>query len=161
MLKINGIKLSGELVQINLLPGDRPGAAHLLQRLADNRINLPLVTIDAAEGGVLTGAFCLAAEDFPLARAALGEALDGLQAISPVGSLTVFPHRSRLDLFRCMASGFQSRRLPIYAVASSFAALTFTTDYGRLDEAVTAVTERVTLPDNHAPFRPEFKIRQI
>jgi len=159
-LKIDGIKLSGELVQINLLPGTDFSAARLFCEMAGRRINMPLVTLDAAADR-LAGACCIAAEDLARAQPVLEAASGALQVIERVGSLTVFPHRARFDLFECMLSGFARRGLPVHAIASSLAALTFTTDYGRLDEAAAAVLEKAALPDNHAPFRPEFKVRQI
>jgi hypothetical protein len=159
-LKIDGIKLSAELVQINLLPGEGYSAARLFRELAGRRINMPLVTLDAASDR-LAGACCIAAEDLARAQPVLEAASGALQVLERVGSLTVFPHRARFDLFECMLLGFARRGLPVYAIASSLAALTFTTDYGQLDEAAAAVLENAVLPENHAPFRPEFKVRQI
>ncbi len=159
-MKISGIKLSTELVQINLLPAAEVSASRLFHDLAGLKINMPMITLDSAEGR-LAGACCIAAEDRFLAAPVLEGAGSSIEVIEKVGSLTVFPHRARLDLLDCTLSGFARNDLPVYAVASSFAALTFTTDYGRLDEAVDCLLEKAVLPDNHAPFRPEFKVRQI
>ena len=51
--------------------------------------------------------------------------------------------------------------LPVYGITSSLSSLTITTDYRRLDDAVSTVCQVVTLPDNHAPFRPEFRVKQL
>jgi hypothetical protein len=159
-LAINGIKLSMELVQIGLLPGAAVSASRLFHDLAGCKINIPLILLDLVEDR-LAGACCIAAEDLFRAAPVIEAAEASIEVIPKVGALTVFPHRARLDLLACMLSGFARRELPIYAVASSFATLTFTTDYARLDEAVDCLLERATLPENHAPFRPEFKVRQV
>lgn len=159
-LPISGIKLSGELVQINFLPAGEFTAPRLFHRLAKRRVNLVLVTLDAA-GGRLGGACCIAADELPRAQPVLEEAAGSIGFLSPVGALTVFPHRARYDLLESILSSFARANLPIHAIASSFAALTFITGYDQLDEAVAAVTAVAELPPNHAPIRPEFKVRQL
>jgi hypothetical protein len=159
-LQINGIKLSIELVQIGLLPDAEISASHLFNDLAELKINIPLILLDLVDNR-LAGACCIAAEDLFRAAPVLDAAGSSIEVIRKIGAMTVFPHRARLDLLTCMLSGFARRSLPVYAIASSFATLTFTTDYGRLDEAVDCLLERAILPDNHAPFRPEFKVRQV
>jgi hypothetical protein len=159
-LQINGIKLSMELVQIGLLPDGAFSASQLFHDLAELKINIPLILLDLVDDR-LAGACCIAAEDLSRAAPVLDTADASVEVIRKIGALTVFPHRARLDLLTCMLSGFARRRLPVYAIASSFATLTFTTDYARLDEAVDCLLEKAILPDNHAPFRPEFKVRQI
>ena len=159
-LNINGIKLSIELAQIGLLPDAQVSASQLFHDLAELKINIPLILLDLVEDR-LAGACCIAAEDLVRAAPVLEAAEGAIEVIRKIGALTVFPHRARLDLLACVLSSFAQRRLPVYAVASSFATLTFTTDYDRLDEAVDCLLERATLPDNHAPFRPEFKVRQV
>jgi len=159
-LAISGIKLSGELLQINFLPGSGLTAPQLFHRLAERRVNLSMVTLDAA-GGQWGGACCIAVDELPRAQPLLDEAADFLKILPSVGLLTVFPHRSRYDLLECILSAFAQANLPIHCIASSLAALTFATDFSRLDEAVSAVTAVADLPPNHAPVRPEFKVRQI
>jgi hypothetical protein len=159
-LRINGIKLSEELVQINLAPGGEISAGWLFRQLAVRRINLPLVALAAHQGGVAS-ACCLAADDLPLAQALLDTIVDGVRIIPAVGALTVFPHRTRFDLLGGVLGAFHRCRLPVHAIASSLSALTLTTDYGGLEAALAAVQAVATLPQNHAPFHPEFKVWQI
>lgn len=159
-LTISGIKLSGKLVQINFLPEGEITATQLFHRLAERRVNLTLVTLDAT-GGRLAGACCIAVDELPRAQPVLDEAAGSLRLLSPVGALTVFPHRARYDLLESILSSFAREDLPIHAIASSLAALTFITGYDRLDQAVAAITAVAELPANHAPIRPEFKVRQI
>jgi aspartokinase len=159
-LAISGIKLSGKLVQINFLPEGEITAIQLFRRLAKRRVNLTMVTLDAT-GGRLAGACCIAAEELPRAQPVLEEAAGSLGLLSPVGALTVFPHRSRYDLLESILSSFTRENLPIHAIASSLAALTFITGYDQLGKAVSAVTAVAELPPNHAPIQPEFKVRQL
>lgn len=159
-LPISGIKLSGELVQINFLPEGALTAPRLFHRLAERRVNLMLVTLDAA-GGRLAGACCIAADELPRAQPALDEAGGSIGLLPSVGALTVFPHRARYDLLESIVAGFSRANLKVHAIASSLAALTFITDYDQLDEAVAAVTDVAALPPNHAPIRPEFKVKQL
>ena len=159
-LPISGIKLSGELLQINYLPGGAVTAPQLFHRLAERRVNLSMVTFDTA-GGRWAGACCIAIDELPRAQPVLDKAADSLKILSSVGLLTVFPHRARYDLLECILSAFARANLPIHCIASSLAALTFATDFARLDEAVDAVAAVAELPPNHAPIRPEFKVRQI
>ena len=159
-LAISGIKLSGELVQINFLPEGEFTAPRLFHRLAEGRVNLVLVTLDAA-GGRLAGACCIAADELPRAQPVLDEAGGSLTLLPSVGALTVFPHRARYDLLESIVAGFARATLKIHAIASSLATLTFITSYDQLDEAVAAVTAVAELPPNHAPIRPEFKVRQL
>lgn len=159
-LAIGGIKLSGELVQINFLPQGDATVHRLFRRLAEHRVNLALVTLDAA-GGRLAGSCCIAADELSRAQPLLDEAAGSLNILAPVGALTVFPHHARYDLLEGILAGFARANLPLHGIASSLAALTFITDYQTMDEAVAAVTEVADLPPNHAPLRPEFKVRQI
>jgi hypothetical protein len=69
--------------------------------------------------------------------------------------------QSRLGLIRAVLSAINQAGLPVYGLASSHSSLTITTDYLRLDEAVEAACQVVALPDNHAPFRPEFRVKQL
>lgn len=159
-LRISGIKLSEELVQVNLAPGGEISAGRLFRQLAVRRINLSLVALAAHPEGVAS-ACCLAADDLPLAQPIFDTILKGARIIPAVGALTVFPHRTRFDLLGCVLGAFHRCRLPVHAIASSLAALTLTTDYGGLEAALAAVQEVATLPENHAPFHPEFKVWQI
>ncbi len=157
---IGGLKLSSELVQIRLLPNSGFSAREMFSRLADHRINVTMVSLDATDGE-LTGIGCIFAEDRALAEVALGPLAGAVDMLSPVGAITIFPHQARLVLVGEILSALGRDGLPVYGMASSHSALTFTTDYRRLDEAVAAVGRIVALPENHAPFRPEFRVRQL
>ncbi|MFH0994585.1 MAG: hypothetical protein V1844_03695 [Pseudomonadota bacterium] len=159
-LPIGGLKLSSELVQIRLLPNSGFSVQEMFRRLADQRINLTMVSLDVTDGE-LTGVCCIFAEDRALAEAALQSHAAAIDMLSPVGALTIFPHQARLLLIENILSSMGQDGLPIYGMASSHSALTLTTDYRRLDDAVSAVCRVVSLPENHAPFRPEFRVKQL
>jgi hypothetical protein len=159
-LPIGGLKLSSELVQIRLLPDSGFSVTEMLRLLADHRINVTMVSLDATDGE-LTGIGCIFAEDRVPAESALQSLAAAIDMLSPVGALTIFPHQARLLLIGKILSALGEDGLPVYGMASSHSALTLTTDYRRLDDAVSAVCRIVSLPENHAPFRPEFRVKQF
>ncbi len=159
-LPVGGLKLSSELVQIRLLPNSGFSVHEMFRRLADHRINVTMLSLDATDGE-LTGIGCIFAEDRVQAEAALLPLGAAVNMLSPVGALTVFPHQARMLLIGKILSAMGKNGLPVYGMASSHSALTLTTDYRRLDDAVSAVCRVVSLPENHAPFRPEFRVKQL
>jgi hypothetical protein len=157
---IGGLKLSQELIQIQLTP-DTPLPVHeVLARLTGQHINVTMLSFDARDGRI-SGSFCISAADKIWTDMALLPIAGTYDMISPVGSLTIFPHQSRVTLIGSVLSAMHRIEAPIYAMASSFSALTITTDYHRLDHAAEAILSVAALPDNHAPFRPEFQVRQL
>lgn len=159
-MSISGLKQSPELVQINLSAGDSPPIVSVFDRLARHRINMAFVTMAVAAGSVL-GACAVAVEDWAAAEPLLQGAGATVGVISPVGTLTVFPHRSRADLLEGVLRAFIRAGLPVYSVTSSLATLTFATDYRRMAEAVSEVRGIAHLPDNHAPLERPWRIRQL
>jgi hypothetical protein len=157
---IGGLKLSLELIQIRLFSDTGLPVTEMIRRLADHQINLIGLMLDAVDGQ-LTGVCCISVEDRLAAEQAL-QPFEGLFELqSPVGLLTIFPHQSRSELVGRLMSALCHAGLPVYGIASSLSSLTITTDFHRLDDAVSAACQVVTLPDNHAPFRPEFRIKQL
>lgn len=159
-LPIGGIKLSSELVQIQLLPNSGFSVNEMFRCLTELRINMTMVSLDATDGE-LTGICCIFEEDRVVAERALGPFAAAIDMLSPVGTLTIFPHQSKLLLIEYILSAMSRDGLPVYGIASSHSALTIITDYHRLDDAVISVCRIVSLPENHAPFRPEFRVKQF
>jgi hypothetical protein len=159
-IAIGGIKLSSELVLIRFFPKTGFPVEALFRRLTDRQINLTGVTLDAEEG-FQSGLCCISAEDRLSVEETLQAFSGPFEIQSSVGTITIFPHQSRLDLMGRLLSTLGQIGLPIYGMASSFSSLTIITDYVRLDDAVSAVCRVVRLPENHAPFRPEFQIKQL
>ncbi len=157
---IGGLKLSLELIQIRLFPDAGLPVTEMFRRLADQQVNLIGVILDAVDGQ-MTGVCYISVEDRQAAEQAL-QSFEGLYELqSPVGLLTIFPHQSRSELMGRIFSALGHAGLPVYGITSSLSSLTITTDYRRLDDAVSTVCQVVTLPDNHAPFRPEFRVKQL
>ncbi|MDH3837238.1 MAG: hypothetical protein OET07_16830 [Desulfobacteraceae bacterium] len=163
-IRINGIKFSTELVQINLLNGSFPQDSRPLffQLLAQDHINIPFILISGM-GEKNIGSCCVAAEDFHRTKKVVaGETKlkEKLEFIQGVGALSIFPHHSNLKLLGVSFYLLSKAHLPLYGMASSISSLTFITDYSLLDEAVTTLLEYMVLPPNHAPFRPEIHVIQ-
>jgi hypothetical protein len=157
---IGGLKLSLELIQIRLFSDAGLPVTEIFRRLADQQVNLIGVILDAVDGQ-MTGVCYISLEDRPAAEQAL-QPFEGLYVLqSSVGLLTIFPHQSRSELMGCILSALGRAGLPVYGITSSLSSLTITTDFHRLNEALSAVCQVVTLPDNHAPFRPEFRVKQL
>jgi hypothetical protein len=158
-LPIGGLKLSSEMVLIRLLPDAFPSVVGRISRLAAARINLSFVSL-GSRGHRFGGACCVAAADREGAEQALAEA-GGWAAVAPVGALTVFPHRSRSALLSRIFATLAAEEVPVLSVATSFSSLTLVTDHRLLDRAVGAVARVAELPENHAPFHPAFRVRQV
>ncbi|MDH3344127.1 MAG: hypothetical protein OEL58_02715 [Desulfobacteraceae bacterium] len=163
-IRINGIKLSTELVQVNLLNRSFPHDSRPLffQLLAQYQINIPFILISGM-GEKIIGSCCVAAEDIDRIKILVAgepKLKENLEFIPDVGTLSIFPHHSNLKLLGVSFYLLSKVRLPLYGMASSISSLTFITDYSLLDEAVTTLLEYMDLPANHAPFRPETHVIQ-
>jgi len=85
---------------------------------------------------------------------------ENLEYIPGVGTLSIFPHHSKLKLLGLSFYLLGKQHLPLYGMASSISSLTFITDYSQLDRAVSILLEYMDLPRNHAPFRTEIHVIQ-
>ncbi len=176
---IGGIKFSEELVHIShrtVVPADS-SFADLIRRLAEKRINVPFVCSSVYDDAALC-TFCIATTDFPslerllAAPSTLGEPADALSSAllsnpehlkitQRVGTLTLFPHRRSLALFGRIVELFGQSGIIIHSLCTSISALAINVDYHALDLVAEVLGKIVELPENHAPFRPEFCVRQI
>jgi aspartokinase len=163
-IRINGIKFSTELVQINLLNRFLPqdSMAFFFQLLAQHQINIPLI-LTSGMGEERIGSCCVAADDINRIKEVVEVELKlkkNLEFIPGVGTLSIFPHHSKLKLLGLSLYHLGKHYLPLYGMASSISSLTFITDYSQLDKAVSILLEYMDLPPNHAPFRPEVHVIQ-
>jgi len=163
-IRINGIKLSTKLVQINLLNGSLPENTRSLffRLLSQNQINIPFVLFTCM-GEQILGSCCVGSEDIRKIKTVIDKepALkENIECISSVGALSIFPHHSNLKLLGLSFYLLGEQNLPLYGLASSISSLTFITDYSKLDEAVTIFLKYMDLPPNHAPFRQEIHVIQ-
>jgi len=163
-IRINGIKFSTELVQINFLNRFLPqdSMAFFFQLLAQHQINIPLI-LTSGMGEKRIGSCCVAADDINRIKEVVEVELKlkkNLEFIPGVGTLSIFPHHSKLKLLGLSLYHLGKHHLPLYGMASSISSLTFITDYSQLDKAVSILLEYMDLPPNHAPFRPEIHVIQ-
>ncbi len=176
-MKINlgGIKFSEELVHVShcaLAPSDR-SFVNLIEHIAKKRINMPFV----CTGGQYS-TFCIAAADFifieklldpdtspreqPYKQPTADHARrDQLQITHRVGTLTLFPHRRSLVTLGQVVAILGEAGIVIHSLCTSISAVALNLDFHLLDLAVEVLEKIVELPDNHAPFRPEFSVKQI
>ncbi|MBW2621388.1 MAG: hypothetical protein JRD68_00650, partial [Deltaproteobacteria bacterium] len=117
-IKINGVKLSEELTQINVLPRpeSRNANAAFLRIMAENRINIPFLSV-AAVNKETREAYCILAEDTGQMKAfaeTLPELSGRLEYIHSVGSLSVFPHDYSLQLLGMLMHLFGKTNRPVY-----------------------------------------------
>ena len=163
-IRINGIKLSAELVQVNLLDRFPPQdyRALFFRLLAQNQINIPFILVTCM-GEKIQGSCCVAAEDANRVEKLVAmepELKENIEFIPAVGALSMFPHHSKLKLLGLFFYLFGEARLSLYGMASSISSLIFITDYPQLDNAVSTLLEYVDLPPNHTPFRQEIHVIQ-
>jgi hypothetical protein len=171
-LPIGGYKVSEELIQVGMTAADGHTLIHVMERLARRHVNLAYVTMAADHAGQTdwTCACGISADAWPEAKPLLSPLHrteknpdEGLRIdlVHGVGTLTVFPHKSRLVLLESILGAFAQAGLPVHSVASSLSALTFATDYGRLDTAARILLETADLPSNPIPARPQWRVEQI
>lgn len=163
-IRINGLKLSAELVQVNLLNGSfsRDLRSLFFRLLVQHQINIPFI-LTSGTGEEIVGSCCVAAEDIHRTKNVVAtepELKEHLEFIPGVGTLSIFPHHSNLKLLGLSFYLFHKQHLPLYGMASSISSLTFITDYSQLDNAVSVLLDYMDLPPNHAPFRPEIHVIQ-
>lgn len=164
-IRIGGIRLSREMVQLNTSasPGDIDKGLRLYRHLAENRINIPFLGIGCS-GGKTVRFCCLEVEDIaPVQRLFELEPQQWthVEWVFSVGTVTIFPHQSDLNLLGAVISVMGKARIPIYAMGTSLSALTISTDFRMIDRLVDVLTALLDLPANHTPFRPGVRIKQI
>ncbi len=164
-IRIDGIKLSRELVhiQISTRSGKKGLNTRFLRSMAENRINISLLAYSAMDKRT-QGSYCIAGEDSDQLNQLLAndpELKAAAVCKSPLGSVSLFPHKFSLNFFGCLMHVFGKSGLPIYGMAASLSALTVTTDFHLLDRAIELIEPHISLPPNHAPFGPQLRIRSI
>ena len=163
-ITIEGIKLSDELVAINFrnFPDAKDYISRFCHILYNNHINLTFLSYTSI-GEDNQVSCCVGMED----RLPVKELIDsdpGLAShaefISPVGLLSIFPHKFSLKFLGLILHIFGRIRLPLYGLASSLSSLTCITDYAHLNTAVTAIREYIDVPSDQISLKPEIQVRQ-
>ena len=163
-IRIEGIKLSHELSQVNLLnhPYPQNTLSRLCLLLAANRINISFISAACPDKSP-QASFCVAIDDDDRVRRLINEDPDlktHIKFISSVGLLSVFPQQSSLPILGLAFYALGKARLPVYGLGLSLSALTFVTDYACLDAAAAALETHLELPPNQRPFRTEMRVTQ-
>lgn len=158
-IRIGGIKLSNELVQLNLLSPKHSTsfASFFPQILNENQINMPFLSTSYV-GRRFRLSCCVLTEDIGCVKALIDseDRLRGrVEFIHAAGMLSLFPHQSSLKVLGLSLYAFANAFLPLYGMSSSISALTFITSYPQLNKAVVSLAEYMDLPPNHSPFKPD------
>ena len=161
---VGGIKFSPELVFVRLKAenAERLAFTRLLKTFSDNSIPLPFLIQDQSDDGWL-GSFCVDSTDWPSCQTYLNSApslIKNLEVFFPAGIITIFPHRNSLGLLGHILSVFKEDSAPLYGFCTSISATAFCTNFRMLDSITDSILQHVVLPENHAPFKPEFILKQ-
>lgn len=159
-----GIKFSPELVLVRLKAAAscRRNFTELLKTFSDTSIPLPFLMQDVTDEGWFCS-FCVDSADWLSCKSylnAVPSLNENLELFSPAGIITIFPHRNSLQLLGRVLSVFKDESAPLYGVCTSISATAFCTDFHLLDAITDSILQHLTLPENHAPFRPEFILKQ-
>lgn len=156
-LRLGGIKLSGELVQVDFHESKISAEKFigLLSKIAEAEITIPHLH-QRRSGKLLQSTLCLTTEDFLQVQKVLVSLLqNGSFTVLPgVGSITLFPHRFELGLFTRVIHALANNNIPLYGISTSVSALVIQTDYTLLEKGVEAIMQVCELPENHTPLRP-------
>lgn len=164
-IRIGGIKFSEELVQVTAVrqPADGTSFDELLHQLAGRQINIPFIchATSIARTEII---FCTLLSELGQVQEVLhfSSCTDlSFRIIPSVGTLTLFPHRNSFRLLGLIINFFGGHRYPIHSLSTSISAIALNTDFGLLDEIGEKLQSIVALPENHAPFRQEFRLTQV
>ena len=163
-IPVGGIKFSPELVCVRLKAGSdkRRVFTQLLKTFSDNSIPLPFLVQDVTDDGWFS-TFCVDTADWAACRTFLTHfpsLTKHQEFFSPAGSITIFPHRNSLGLLGRVISVFNEGSSPLYGFCTSISATSFCSDFLLLDSITDSILKHVALPENHAPFKPEFILKQ-
>lgn len=163
-IKIGGIKLSSELVQINFqnLPDIKKPASLLCRILSQNNINTPFFSFTRQpEKNKIS--CCVETEDITRTTYLLESDPDlkgKAEFVPSVGLLSVFPHRSSLKILGLSLYALAQARLSVHGLASSVSSLTIVTDYVHLDRGAVSLAKHLGLPPDYTPLKPEIRVTQ-
>ncbi len=164
-IRIGGIKFSEELIQLTVAlksPADS-SINQLLHLIAEKHINIHFLCHSVVCKSPET-IFCVLRSE----RAGIQQILDhsphrkeNVNIIPSVGTLTLFPHKNKFKLLGLIFDFFGHNRFPIHSLSTSISAIAINTDFHLLDNIAEKLQNIIELPDNHAPFRQEFRVTQM
>lgn len=168
MIRLGGIKFSEELVQITVnqtTPSDS-AIQDLLGHIRAQKINIPfLCYADEQDNSCSSTVFCVSVSDFDAVQQLLNLntlQLSSFSIIESVGTITTFPHRNSYEVIGKIVTILGQHNHPIYSLSTSISALALNTAFSQLDDIVLLLLKHdFELPENHAPFRPEFQLKEL
>ncbi len=155
-VKIGGIKMSPELVLINL-SHHHPS---LLQRIAEDKINLAFLIRRQIEVGSACS-FCVARKDVGRVTGFMGQVAfeaGHVEIIDLVATLSIFPHNGSLAVLGATVRILGEAGIPIHALCTSLSSLSMVIDHRLLQSAVNALQKEFNLPVNHSPFHSDYDL---
>lgn len=164
-IAVGGIKFSEELVQIDVAsdPVSNWSFEDVLELLAENTINIPFLCHSGANS-LTESVFCVESKDFDTVQTLFKTAdfpSNNFDVTHSVGTLTIFPHRYSFHFLGLIISVFARSNYPVYSLSTSISTIALNTDYFSLNGVVEKLRTMIELPENHAPFRQEFCLKQI
>ena len=162
-VKLGGLKQSLELCQFDLT-GSANVSENMVSKistlLASQKINIELLTYNLKRNKNQQLTLCISQDTCVKVSKLLGKdsflpAGWGVHCREHVGVLTLFPHRSAMKILGLVIASWASQSIPVYGIATSLSAISFITDYHRVDRGIKAIQNSFQLPDNHAPIKPE------
>lgn len=165
-ISIGGIKFSERLTQITLVKNEADDSSldDLLHLIVQKRINIPFLCHSSTTYPNHRSSFCISCKDYPALQNLLHfSSFNNLniKIIQSVGTITLFPHKNSFHLLGHLIQAFGKFKFPIYSMSSSISAIALNTDFLSLDMVAEKLQEVVILPDNHAPFRQEFCLKEL
>lgn len=163
-IRLGGMKLSGELVQLDLLEPTQEHRAlvKLLTLLSEANVNIPHLHQGNIDGG-MQSTLCIGSQDYLSLKSTLLQTVQNFttRITSPVGSITLFPHKNSLELVSIAHNVLLTKNIPVHGCSSSVSALVIHTDFTLLEEAASTLLTKFELPENHSPFRPDYTLKQV
>ncbi len=163
-IAINGLKISEALIPmwVSTSQGTHDSVSKVCRMLAGLQVNLAYMTTSGI-GSPQPAICCIDPEDQAKVEAWLVQdaQLSALVKFGhPVGLLSLFPHQANLKLLGTALTSLNDGGVTIHGLASSISALTFIVDFDDLEKAATILQNCMSLPQEHQPMRPEFRVRQ-
>lgn len=165
-ISIGGIKFSEKLTHISLIKNtdDDSSIDDLLRLLANKRINIPFLCHSSTFHPNHRSCFCISCENFPQVQSLLKFSSFSnlnIKIVPGVGTITLFPHKNSFQLLGRIVQTFGKFSFPIYSMSSSISALALNTDFLSLDKVAESLQNVISLPENHAPFRQQFCLKEL
>lgn len=163
-IRIEGVKLSQELITINLryLTQIDDTLSRFCRNLSDNQINMQFLSA-LCRGEYSQITCCVDSEAGAFVHTLVESEADlssQVEIIESTGLLTLFPHHFNLKILGLVLSMLGKASLPLYGAASSLSSLTFVLDFHDLDRAVDRLREKMDIAPEKIERRPEIRIKQ-